>query len=163
VLGLAPRRIHVPRLREGRVNELLRDHVTSAAFILSLGKTHVFALVKLDLELTAEVRLDYAALRSVSGGLNRMDMTALQGLERRGLVVRVWEKNKHRYARPATHPMQQGQTVYDTADAPRSAFYNITRAGRLVIDLLREAGLYAEYAGPLLPLVEERKPKRRAS
>jgi hypothetical protein len=140
------------------VNELLRDHVTSAAFILSLGKTHVFALVKLDLELTAEVHLDYATLRSVHGGVNRCDISALQGLERRGLIAHVWEANKHKYGKPSATTVS-----YDYESIPRSAHYNITRAGRLVIDLLKEAGLYAEYAGPLLPIVEMRRTRRKAA
>ena len=32
------------------MNEALRDHVTSAAFVLTLGKTHITALVRLDLD-----------------------------------------------------------------------------------------------------------------
>jgi hypothetical protein len=146
------------------VNDLLRDHVTSAAFVLSLGKTHVFALVRLDLELTAEVKLDYSTLRTVKGGINRCDISALQGLERRGLIIHVWEANKHKYGKPSTNfYAKPGDRVYDYETVPRSAHWNITRAGRLVIDLLREAGLYAEYAGPLLPLVETSKARRRAA
>ena len=40
-------------------NPVLREHVTSAAFALILGKTHITALVRLDLELAAELTLDY--------------------------------------------------------------------------------------------------------
>ena len=147
-------------------NPLLRDHVTSAAFVLSLGKTHVAALVRLDLELAAEVRLHPPALRI--GGvpharLHSHDGPGRDGLIRRGLVAHVYEQNKHKYV---VKPGDDSIYVVGAVDLDRMPIgqcWNITRAGRLVCDLLKECGLYQEYAGPLLPLIKAERDRRRAA
>jgi hypothetical protein len=142
------------------VNEALREHVTSAAFVLSLGKTHVAELVRIDLELAAEVRLNYTEI----GKLHRCDMQARKGLEVRGLIIHTWEQNKRKYGKPSTNAFAQpGDRTYDYDVIPPSAMWNITRAGLLVCDLLKEAGLYQEYAGSLLPLIEAKRERKRAS
>jgi hypothetical protein len=138
------------------MNEALRDHVTSAAFVLSLGKTHVAELVRMDLELAAEVRLDGREL----GKLSRYDTTARRGLQHRGLVVHVFDMNKWH---PGGKPSREWIDLVARGDFPPGENWNITRAGRLVCELLTEAGIYQEYAGPILPLIEARREKKRAS
>jgi hypothetical protein len=149
----------------GIPNPVLREHVTSAAFALILGKTHVTALVRLDLELAAELTLDYGQVRGISRA-HQLDVQARNQLASRGLIVSVWEENKRKwqYQEAGT-----GRWVTDfDKDPPPGEHWHITRAGRLVIELLQEAGLYQEQAGPILPLIEARKAtmrkrKRRAS
>lgn len=148
------------------INPLLREHVTSAAFVLSLGKTHVAALVRLDLELAAEVRLRPSSLRI--GGvpharLHSHDIPGRDGLVRRGLVAHVYELNKHKYVVKPGDDSRYVVGVVDLDRMPVGQCWNITRAGRLVADLLKEAGLYQEYAGPLLPLVEAERKRRRVA
>ena len=141
-------------------NPFLRDHVTSTAFALSLGKTHVTALVRLDLELAAEVELDYMQVRGIARA-HQMDVQARNGLVARGLVAHVSERNAHKYVAKegdGSH-YAPGKVAYDLM--PIGAKWNITRAGRLVIELLQEAGIYQEYAGPMLPLIEARKQRKR--
>lgn len=143
-------------------NEALREHVTSTGFALTLGKTHIAELVRMDLELAAEVMVDGRQL----GKLHRCDMTARHALGARGLIVHVWEENKDQYQRPETDwaGRPTGRMVRDHDKyAPPGKIWNITRAGRLVIELLQESGLYSEYAGPLLPLIENARDKRKGA
>jgi hypothetical protein len=146
------------------INPLLRDHVTSAAFVLSLGKTHVAALVRLDLELVAEVRINAFDLGpGEHRRLHRHDVTGMNGLIARGLVVHVYELNKHKYVvKPGDDSIYIAGAV-DLDRMPLGQCWNITRAGQLVCGLLKEAGLYAEYAGPLLPLIEAKRAKEAAA
>lgn len=146
-------------------NPMLRDHVTSAAFTLTLGKTHVAELVRMDMELAAEVCLDGRLI----GKMSRYDMTARHGLEARGLIVHVWADHEHLYK---TRPYRNyfggaaGQMTY-SEDWPENVHpahrYHMTRAGRLVCDLLMETGQYQELAGSLLPLIEAARKTRKPS
>ena len=113
----------------------------------------------MDLELTAEVKLDSRWI----GKLYRCDITARKGLASRGLVIHVWPLYEHKYYKTITEWGRERQVhTDDWPDAVRPGeMWNITRAGRLVIDLLRECGLYGEYAGPLQPLVEQARNGRR--
>lgn len=126
------------------MNELFRDHVTSVGFNLSLGKTHIAALVELDHKLKLNLPLGYqgidysVAVRGSRGRLPRAfahNVPARIGLEARGLVEHLISMGDHDW-RHLT---------------PRQV-WRITPAGRLVINLLKEAGLYQEYAGYLPPL-----------
>lgn len=146
------------------VNESLRDHVTSSAFVLSLGKTHVAALVRLDLELAAEIQLHAHHIgENAYGRLHRNDVTGRHGLMTRGLIVHVYELNKHKYiVKKSDRSIYQVGAV-DHNRMPLGQCWNITRAGRLVCELLQEAGVYQEYAGPLLPLIDAERELRRQS
>ena len=146
---------------DGTPNPLLREHVTSAAFMLSLGKTHVAALVRLDLELAAEVHIQ-PPREGQYGRLHRNDITGLNGLIARGLIVHLYEQNKHKYTVKKGDSSLYSVGAVDHDRMPVGQIWNITRAGRLVADLLKETGLYQEYAGPLLPLIEDKR-KRRAA
>lgn len=115
------------------VNQAFRAYVTGSAFRIDLGKTLIEALVHIDwvlrLEATGGHRLDPATwVRSPS-----MFATGAPGLQRRGLI---W------------HQYDGGRCD----KRPFSDFYGITPAGKLVIELLKEAGIWAEYAA-LYPAV----------
>jgi hypothetical protein len=111
-------------------NDMLRSHVTGAAFHLTLGKTHIAALVHLDEVITYE---------EINGPAKRHELprnphvgnfvTGATGLLVRGLV---------------THTPPPPRTRMDTR--PFGDFWQITTAGRLVLQLLREAGIWQEYA-----------------
>jgi hypothetical protein len=111
-------------------NDMLRAHVTGTAFSLTLGKTHIAALAHL-----AEV----LAYEEIHGPCKRHELprnphlgnftTGATGLLVRGLV---------------THTPPPPRTRMD--DKPFGQFWQITDAGRLVIGLLREAGIWQEYA-----------------
>lgn len=123
------------------VNEALRQHVTSASFALVLGSTHIAALVWTDHMLrrnrsfnddnTSDGRDDRepAGADGPHRSAFRSHTVGMSGLYRRGLVVRV---SPHEYG---------------WADKPAAEIWQITEAGRLVIGLLRESGLWAEYGG----------------
>jgi hypothetical protein len=116
------------------VNELLREHVLRTGFSLVLTKTQIAAMVQLDaaIERGKFVRRDEMAPTWLA--FHGTFIGGVQGLERRGLVRHTFHQNKHKYPEyPAQH-------------MPASEAYEITEAGRLVIGLLREAGIYQHYA-----------------
>lgn len=146
------------------MNEALRDHVTSSAFVLNLGKTHVAALVRLDMELAAEVQVRGLHLSNREHArLHQHDHTGRGGLISRGLIAHVYEQNKHKYVVKPKDRSFYNIGAVDHDRMPVGECWNITRAGRLVVELLQEAGIYAEYAGPLLPLIEAERQKKRAA
>lgn len=102
------------------MNDLLRDHVTSYGFVLTLRKTHVSALVQLDLCLR-DAKYRRAMVKP------DMFITGIHGLVSRGLVVHHFKENAKRAAGLRPH-------------------YTITAAGRLVLALLKEAGMYENAA-----------------
>jgi len=138
----------------GVVNEALRAHVTSAKFVLTLGGTHIAALVSVvarlaDDRTTDEMLRDY---RAGKGPLRDIDPPAghplrrafrnpgMNGLIERGLLIHTMP-----YAR-------NGRRGNDTNDWRPSEIWTITPAGQAVITLLREAGIWQEYAGALAPV-----------
>ncbi len=121
----ARRRINPPAQR----NEALRAHVTRVGFDLTLGRTHIAALVYLN---ESNERGTYINTNKVSGPFGRAFshfISGIRGCEDRGLTFHSYD------------PAQK--------DTHTGNHYTITRAGELVIELLRESGLYAEYAGAL--------------
>jgi hypothetical protein len=111
------------------INAALRDHVTGSAFSLTLRKTHISTLAYLDWRLAQDKSAnefcrdgDYVGLPFFVSGVS--------GLIRRGLVLHF-----------DPYPPRT-----DTSHAKFSEFYQITEAGRLVIGLLIEAGLWQEAA-----------------
>lgn len=109
-------------------NHALRSHVTRVGFDLSLGKTHVAALIMLDLAIAAKGSVDsrHPMLRNW--------ITAMHGLCARGLMVHDTKFDRRGHPRPGLHH-----------------HYKITKAGRMVIGLLKEAGIYQEHADLLTP------------
>lgn len=113
------------------VNEALRGHVTRVGFDLTLGRTHVAALVALKESIEAGHWLN-TGTQSVFSHF----VSGMHGCERRGLI-------RHHYRQPE---WKNGVR----SDLPPGEHYTITTAGELVVGLLREAGVYDEYAA-LLP------------
>jgi hypothetical protein len=109
------------------MNEALRQHVTRVGFDLTLGKTHIAALVYLDVCIRNRtyMRVDGRPWSHFAGGVN--------GCIARGLV-------EHHYA---GRPTRRGQIDH------MGRHYTITKAGRLVRDLLKEAGIWQEYEAAL--------------
>lgn len=111
-------------------NDLLRSHVTRVGFDLSLGKTHIAALVMLN-ESIKQRR--YISDRGITDRAVRRAFThfasGMHGCEERGLVI-------HHY-----NPARRNGGL--------KWHYTITKAGKLVIALLAEAGIYQEYADAL--------------
>lgn len=119
------------------MNDLLRAHVTRVGFDLSLGHTHVAALVELDLAFKNKGRRPHVNVDRSIHGIADMWITAVQGCERRGLVAHHYNDRAAKRA--------QDRDVFDLRP-----HYTITPAGRLVLALLKEAGLYEEYARGLV-------------
>lgn len=110
------------------LNEALRSHVTRVGFDLSLGKTHVAGLVMLDLVIRARGHVD------TRHPMLRHWVTAMHGLQDRGLVEHHFATDRRGLAKSGMHH-----------------HYTITKAGRLVIGLLKEAGIYQEHSDLLVP------------
>lgn len=121
-------------------NDLLRAHVTRVGFDLSLGKTHIAALVYLD-QCLKQKRYIPHRVQDLSfpdntqlparafGRAFSMFATGMHGCQDRGLVIHHWNP-KHKNDGLKWH-------------------YTITKAGKIVIALLSEAGIYQEYADAL--------------
>jgi len=113
------------------MNELLRAHVTRVGFDLSLGHTHISALVDVAFSIRNGKRVrsvDYSRVHS-------MFSHATHGLIERGLV-------RHHY----NEKEALGTNFGKARDKGLGPHYTITPAGKLVVALLKEAGLYDEYA-----------------
>lgn len=113
---------------DNQTNDALRAHVTRVGFDLSLGRTHIAALVFLNECLARKCYLDTrtSPIRAFSNF-----STGSRGLIERGLVTHEsWKRAPGRRV-----PMHQ--------------VWKITKAGRAAITLLREAGIYDEYASAI--------------
>jgi hypothetical protein len=120
--------------KEQAVNELLREHVTRVGFDLSLGHTHIAALVELDLSMKYKRHIRIPRGHRLSRA-HSLFSHATSGLIERGLVIH------HYNAKEAQRGMRD--TSKDKGLAPH---YTITAAGRMVIGLLKEAGIFDDYA-----------------
>lgn len=118
-------------MSKAATNALLRSHLTRVGFDLSLGRTHIYALVGLDEAIRRKSDQHPRVARSHEDYrvADSLFITGVQGLERRGLVVHHYTKDKK------TGLGLMGLQYH----------FSVTRAGRLVIDLLKEAGMYDEY------------------
>lgn len=112
-------------------NDMLRAHVTGAAFHLTLGKTHIAALVHLE-EVLAHEETHGVTVRRASPRSAHLGnfTTGASGLIARGLVTHA-------------NPYPPNTCL---VGKPFDKFWQITTAGRLVLELLREAGIWQEYA-----------------
>jgi hypothetical protein len=135
------------------VNEALRAHVTSAKFVLTLGASHIAALARIVADLadnrsTEEMIRDHRAhtrpLRDVDPPVGHPLRSAFRAPGMGGLITRGLVTHTMPYPR-------KGRT--DTTDWRPSDIWHITEAGHAVITLLREAGIWQEYAGALAPAV----------
>lgn len=128
------------------INQHLRAHVTRVSFDLSLAKSHIAALVYIE-----QVRLagrDAARVDRSHGAdpairrANAHFVSGARGLQERGLVTHT----------PPKTPVDS--RVFTDSDGTWHFFWDhntwrITKAGRLVINLLKECGIYAEFAEQL--------------
>jgi hypothetical protein len=112
------------------MNELLRRHVTSVEFTLSLKKSHIRSLVYIDtmIRLSRDDPSYWIDQRFSVTGRRDTFVAGARGLEDRGLVTHHW---------PARRP---GET-----HAPFHRCWKMTRAGRLVKSLLQETGQWQEF------------------
>lgn len=114
-------------------NEALRDHVTSIGFSLTLSKNMIDTLVVLDhfKGNFSEVVTWNAAngkTRPAQSSHYRFNhyVSTFKSLESRGLVRAV-----HKYGKDGYRDIERSR-------------HQVTRAGKLVISLLKEAGLYQD-------------------
>jgi hypothetical protein len=120
-----------------QVNTALREHVTGTTFVLTLRKTQIAALVWLDVELaddrtfTEQLASDQPFLRP-RGRVWSLFVPGVNGLISRGLVEHIIPDH---YRRPGV----------STADLKPSQVWRITPAGKLVVGLLKEAGIWQEH------------------
>jgi hypothetical protein len=123
------------RIRRAPVhNGALRDHVTRVGFDLTLGRSHIAALVFLN---EALLRGEYINSNKAEPSKRRIFALfahAMGGCITRGLVIHHFDPSASRAGEKSMAP-----------------HYTITRAGELVVELLRETGLYEEYAVALPP------------
>jgi hypothetical protein len=119
-------------------NEALREHVTSIGFSLTLSKRMIDTLVALD-----HFKGDFHALTQWEddAGVDTVERTrrrvlfshyvvTYRSLESRGLVVR---KNVYLHKDPKCFHLDQ-----------QKSRHSLTKAGKLMVGLLKEAGLYDE-------------------
>lgn len=111
----------IANMAETPINDVLADYVQSSSFNLSLGRTHVAALIGLA---GASPIYQYSSAHAP---------VALRGLERRGLVE---------------HHVYEGEPPPFGND---SLVWELTIAGRLVVCLLAEAGMITRGVSPTLP------------
>ena len=118
----------------GGPNDLLRAHVTRVGFDLSLGKTHIASLVYLAECLRQRRYVPTGRDHIASIGHRRAFShfgSGIGGCIERGLVVHHYRADKK------------------GANDGLKWHYTITPAGKLVVSLLKEAGIYQEYAAAL--------------
>jgi hypothetical protein len=131
---------------ENETNEALRAHVTRVGFDLTLGKSHIATLVWID-----QMLKHRRHIRTVPSGPYRHafanSAVGGHGLEDRGLIEHTMPDYKGWRAKGRS-----------SDSYPVHRIWRITKAGRLVIALLKEAGVYQEYLEALpvaLHAVEE--------
>lgn len=127
------------------INEALRAHVTSAKFVLTLGATHIAALVRFEYDLrrdrSLEEDLKAKTLRNPDPAVGHPLRRAFRspgtaGIISRGLVVQL-------------HPYREGEPRDEWTRRKPSEVWAITPAGWAVITLLQQAGIWQEYTDAL--------------
>lgn len=113
-------------------NTALREHVTSIGFALTLSKAMIDLLVTLD-----HFDGNFSKMAEWEGktGVRHFGsyIATSRALEERGLMTRV---HKYVYRGVGRHRQR-----YNDIEASR---HKLTRAGKLTVSLLKEAGLYQE-------------------
>lgn len=111
-------------------NNAFRQAVTSVSFHLTLSKTQVAAVVIIE-----ESRRRGVYIHGPHTTTWNLFVPAVSTLIHRGMV---------------THHPPKGPRPHQ----PLSTYYKFTKVGRLVVQMLEEAGLYEEYAKELGPELE---------
>lgn len=127
------------------INANLRDHVQRIGFDLSLGRTHIAALVYIEELRLVKWRGDLLSLpnpgRMSDPPIARAFanfVTGAHGLQSRGLLTHSYtdsDKPKFEKRTDGTWLIQHSPKVW-----------KVTPAGRLVIKLLKEAGIWQDYS-----------------
>lgn len=112
-------------------NDAFRQAVTSVSFNLTLSKTQVAAIVLIE-----ESRRRGVYIKGPHSTTWNLFVPAVSALIHRGMVTHHPPKGVHR------------------AFQPTSTWYKFTKVGRLVVQMLEEAGLYEEYAKELIADME---------
>ena len=122
------------------VNQELREYVTRTGFDLRLSKTQIQALVWLDAMANhpANNRTDHREPHPITGS-GKWFVVAGDALQRKGLA---W----HRHFRDVK---PDARFIHEV---PWNKIWGLTDAGRMVISLLMECGLYADYRREMLEL-----------
>lgn len=148
------------------MNQALRNYVTSTSFSLSLRATHIEALVwfaqRLERDLAVQDAWHMAALKAsaeiaefgiTNADACRMSLIDLHfrnpGVADPGCFPRLWSSVSGALTR-------RGLVAFDERKARngKASFadaWRLTEAGRLVIGLLKEAGIWQEYAAVGVP------------
>ena len=98
-----------------------------------LTKTQIAALVELDAAITRGQWHGRTETSPTWQAFHALFISGVKGLERRGLIRHTFYENKHKYP------------GYPAQNMPVGDAYEVTEAGRLVIGLLKEAGIYQHY------------------
>lgn len=115
-----------------KTNTALRQWARGVSFTIAMGRRQVFTLVCL--HLSAERPMSMGLLGGRHRHMSNL-ITSAHCLDERGLLIpHVWRSEQIR-REAATHKYGD--------------LWQLTRAGELVIELLKEAGIYAEVQGEL--------------
>lgn len=151
------------------MNEALRNYVTSTSFSLTMRRTHIEALIRLDHTIayqdasSAEFRAAYEraqeeaeklgfSLRTVTTG----ELQGLLDVHYHGEALPPNPGNAPSFWYVASGALaRRGLVALDDVRARKAGAtfgeaWRITEAGRLVVGLLKEAGIWQEYAATLL-------------
>lgn len=101
-------------------NPALRAHVTDHSFVLTLRKSHIWALEIIANDEPTPTRGQWVG--------------PAKGLEARGLI-------EHRGREPFAKAFYEGRDIYGGRRFKTSNHWRLTRAGWAVYDLLAEAGM----------------------
>lgn len=118
-----------------KVNESLRQWARGVSFTIAMGRRQVYTLISTDLSKDRTYGLATGRSDSFLGDRHpqmRHFITSMHCLVDRGLVAApIWNGG-----------VKKGE--------PRLAkYWHLTRAGELVVELLKEAGIYAEVVAEL--------------
>lgn len=125
------------------MNESLRKHVTSAAFVLTLRQSHMTVMVWLDLARKGVV--PNRPRRSPVRAINQW-VQPISGCTSRGLVEHFFPPVG--YVGTYDEWKFAGTEVHDRFGL--DSFYKFTAAGEAVLALLQEAGFYDEMAPQII-------------
>lgn len=137
------------------MNDRFSAHVTSTAFNLTLSKAMIRALVRQDL-IRAHDYCTKGFQPRPRGQANPDNYIAtMHALEDRGLIV--WKPRPLMFRGDHIEPTVKRRMVKHDAksyEVQPPDLIKFTKPGRLVICLLKEAGLYEEFAKDIRPLAD---------
>lgn len=118
-------------MKKAKTNEALRQWARGVSFTIAMGRRQVYTLISLHISAERKYGIGVNSLIGDYHRHMRSFVTTTNCLVDRGLVnPHVWHNEKLRRERDGTHSVRE--------------LWQLTRAGELVIDLLKEAGIYDE-------------------